>query len=288
MSMRAPAKAYRFRAFLALLAATTAVLAVTTIAALLPHTASAHTAGGTQQMAVPAYFYATSSYWTQLQNAGPSSDGPVGIAVMNPNSGPGSRQNLDYVNTVNKTKAAGVKVFGYVYTGYGSRRLSAVKSDRDKYYNWYKVDGIFLDEAEYRDCTDDAYYQNLYNHVKNRGQVILNPGTQTKECYADSANVIVNFEDTYEAYSRKDATGAYEYDKTEPAWIHNADKYPPSMFWHLVHSTPDVAAMRDAVALGKQRGAHHMYVTPDVLSNPWDTLPSGPYWSEQLTALSSP
>ena len=60
-----------------------------------------------------------------------------------------------------------------------------------KYYNWYKVDGIFFDEAEYRDCTDDAYYQNLYNHVKNKGgQVVLNPGTQTKECYADSANIL--------------------------------------------------------------------------------------------------
>jgi hypothetical protein len=115
--------------------------------------------------------------------------------------------------------------------------------------------------------------------------VILNPGTQTKECYADSANVIVYFEDTYDAYARKDGTGAYEYDKTEPAWVHN---YPPSLFWHLVHSAPDEAAMRDAVGLGKQRGAYHMYVTPDVLCNPWDTLPSDPYWSEELTALESP
>ncbi len=281
------AKAYRFGVFLALLAATAAALAAITILALSPHTASAaHAPASSQKMAVPAYFYATSPHWTQLQNAGPSSGGPVGIAVMNPNSGPGSRQNLDYVNAVNKTRAAGAKLFGYVYTSYGARRLSAVKSDIDKYYKWYKVDGIFLDEAEYRDCNDDAYYQNLYNHVKTRGgQVILNPGTQTKECYADSANVIVNFEDTYSAYAGKDSTGAYEYDKTEPAWVHD---YPPSLFWHLVHATPDEAAMRGAVALGKQRGAYHMYVTPDVLSNPWDTLPSDPYWSEQLTALSSP
>jgi len=236
----------------------------------------------TQQMAIPAYFSATSPYWTKLQSSG----GPVSIAVMNPSSGPGQRQNLDYVNTVNKTKAAGVRVFGYVYTDYGARSLSAVKSDIDKYYEWYNVDGVFLDEAEYRDCTDDAYYQDLYNHLKAKGgQVILNPGTQTEECYADSADVIVNFEGTYDAYARKDGTGAYEYDKTEPAWVHN---YPPSLFWHLVHGAPDEAAMRDAVGLGKQRRAYHMYVTPDVLPNPWDTLPADPYWSEELTALSSP
>ncbi len=270
-----------FGAFLALLAASAAALAAITLSALFPHTASAHAAVGAQKMAIPAYFYATSSFWTQLQNGAPT----VGVAVMNPNSGPGSRQNADYVNAVRKAQDAGVKVFGYVYTGYGARRSSAVRSDIDKYYNWYKVDGIFLDEAEYRDCNDDSYYQNLYNHVKSKGgQVVLNPGTQTKECYADSANIIVNFEDTYDAYAKKDAAGAYEYDKTEPAWVHD---YPPSMFWHLVHTTPDVTAMKEAVSLGKQRGAYHMYVTPDVLDNPWDTLPSNPYWSEQLTALSS-
>ena len=125
---------------------------------------------------------------------------------MNPDSGPGPRQNLDYVNTVNKTTAAGVRVLGYVYTDYGDRSLSDVTSDIDNYYKWYNVDGVFLDEAEYRDCTDDAYYQNLYNHIKAKGgQVILNPGTQTEECYADSADVIVNFEGTYDAYARETA-----------------------------------------------------------------------------------
>ncbi len=279
-------RARPFRTFTALLIAAAAALIATAAVVLSLHTATAHTAVGAQQMAVPTYFYATSPYWTQLQNGGPSSGGPVGITVMNPNSGPGWRQNADYLNTVNKTKAARARVFGYVYTRYGDRRLSEVKSDIDKYYNWYNVDGIFLDEAEYRDCTDNSYYQNLYYHVKAKGgQVILNPGTQTKECYADSANVIVNFEDTYDAYARKDSTGAYEYDKIEPAWVQD---YSPSLFWHLVHSTPDVAAMKDAVSLGKRRGAYRMYVTPDVLSNPWDTLPSEPYWSEELAALSSP
>jgi spherulation-specific family 4 protein len=82
---------------------------------------------GTQQMAIPAYFYATKPEWTQLQSSG----GPVSIAVMNPSSGPGSLQNLDYVNTVNKTKDAGVRVFAYVWTEYGDRSLSDVKSDID-------------------------------------------------------------------------------------------------------------------------------------------------------------
>ncbi len=253
--------------------------------AMYPHTASAANApASAQQMAIPAYFNAVSPYWTQLQSGGPSGGGRVGISVMNPGSGPGSRQSAAYVNTVNKTKAAGVRVLGYVYTKYGARHSAAVKSDIDKYYNWYNVDGVFFDEAEYRDCTDDLYYKNLYDYVEQKGgEVILNPGTQTRECYADSADVIVNFEDTYAAYAQKDNTGVYEYDKKEPAWVHN---YPPSLFWHLVHSTPH-AAMKDAVNLGKERGAYYMYVTPDTMSNPWDTLPPEPYWSDELATLST-
>lgn len=280
-----PAKVHDLWTLLALFAA----LAAVTVATLLLHTAI-----GTQEMAIPAYFYPdtigdTTPYWARLQND--ARQGTVGIAVMNPNSGPGPRQNTDYVDAVNKSRAAGVRILGYVYTKYGTRHASAVRSDIDKYYNWYNVDGIFLDEAEYRDCTDNSYYENIYNHVKSKGatvgkggDVILNPGTQTKECYADSADVIVNFEDTYEAYTRKDATGTYQYDNTEPAWVHN---YAPSHFWHLVHSTPDEAALTDAVRLGKGRGAHYMYVTTDTLPNPWDTLPPEPYWSEELNALSS-
>jgi len=42
-------------------------------------------AAAAQTMAVPAYFY-PGSYWTQLDQAGPG----VGVAVMNPDCGPGA------------------------------------------------------------------------------------------------------------------------------------------------------------------------------------------------------
>lgn len=260
---------------------------------------------GTQKMAIPAYFRPDSTddtdgipYWTKLQ------DGRVSIAVMNPfndalmESNPDTgdpQQNQAYADKVNETKAADVRVFGYVTTDRGRVSEDEVTTRITKYYELYNVDGVFLDETPSGDCqdevpanpgtTNDVYFQNIYNHTKAKGgQVILNPGTQTDECYADSADVIVNFEGTYDNYAKKDDTGAYEYDKNEPAWVHN---YPPSLFWHLVHTTPDEAAMRDAVRLGKQRGARYMYVTPDVMDNPWNTLPPEPYWSEELTALFS-
>ena len=48
----------------------------------------------------------------------------VGLAVMNPNSGPGTAADPNYANAVRSAQASGVRVAGYVYTSYGSRSLS--------------------------------------------------------------------------------------------------------------------------------------------------------------------
>jgi hypothetical protein len=40
--------------------------------------------------------------------------------------------------------------------------------------------------------------------------------------------------------------------------------------------------MPNAVVLSQSRGAGWVYVTPDGLPNPWDTLPSGSYWTNEL------
>jgi hypothetical protein len=45
--------------------------------------------------------------------------------------------------------------------------------------------------------------------------------------------------------------------------------------------------MTNAITLSKQRRAGFVYVTPDALSNPYDTLPSDPYWSVELTSIRS-
>lgn len=231
------------------------------------------------KMAIPAYFSPTDfpTLWTKLQSSG----GPVSIAVINPSSGPGPRQDPDYVNTVNNTKAAGVRVLGYVSTRRGARSRSDVESDIDKYYNWYNnIDGIFFDEASTSTGTTElAYYLDIYNYVKTKSgtkTVVINPGTQTAEAYMTRCDILMNWESDYVTY--RDMF-------TLPPWVVN---YSPSRFWHLVHDAPDEDAMRDAVQLGKRRGTYHIYVTPDVMDNQWDTLPPDPYWSAELRALSSP
>jgi len=45
--------------------------------------------------------------------------------------------------------------------------------------------------------------------------------------------------------------------------------------------------MRTIVQLSKERRAGWVYVTPDNLPNPWDTLPTGSYWSGELAAATA-
>lgn len=224
-------------------------------------------AGGiSQSIAVPSYFY-PGSIWTQLEGGAPT----VGLAIINPASGPGATKDTSYASQVTSTKSKSIKVIGYVDTSYGAIAAATVKANIDKYYSWYGVDGIFFDQVSTSCTTATSYYQDIYNYVKAKGgiaKVVLNPGTNTNECYMAVGDIIVNFEDTYASYVNWAISG----------W---ETKYPANRFWQLVHTTTQ-ANMPNAIALSKARNAGWIYVTPDVMANPWDTLPASAYWTDEL------
>lgn len=238
-------------------------------------------AAAAQSIAVPAYFYPGGSpnYWSQLDQAGPGA-----LAVMNPNSGPGSAPDPNYVSAIESAEAAGITVLGYVYTNYASRSLSTVESDVDKYYSWYPVEGIFFDEAS-TSCATEPYYAQLNSYVKAKGgpaRTVLNPGTQTNQCYASAADTLLTFEGSDSEY-----VNSY----SAPSWV---SSYPASHFWHVIYGTSTTSAMATAVQLSKTRNAGYVYVTSATLPNPYDLLPTGLYWPNELsdiagsTALSAP
>lgn len=184
------------------------------------------------------------------------------LALINPGSGPGTSQSGSYVAQVGRCKTAGVPVYGYVYTDYGNRPAADVKRDIDLHYLWYGVNGIFLDEAS-NVIAPLPYYTDLYYYIKGKnGTVVLNPGTKTLEQYASVADHLMVSETDLVTYRGQ----------TRPAWEAN---YPASKFWHCVHTCP-VGDMPGVVALAKQRNAGLIYVTADVMPNPYDTLPT--YW----------
>ena len=224
-----------------------------------------------QKVAVPSYFY-PGPLWTTMEGGFPT----VGLAIINPDSGPGTSPDLNYANQVTYTKAAGITVVCYVSTSYAgtlnpSRTLEAAKLDVDKYYSWYPgIDGIFVDEVS-TDCGKLDYYRGLYDRIKMVGgqnaRIVLNSGTNIAECYMSVGDIIVNFEDAYSNYVNwvpKD-------------WVWN---YSASRFWHIVHGTSQ-DNLPQVVELSRKRNAGWVYVTDKGGDNPYDTLPS--YWCYELS-----
>lgn len=229
------------------------------------------------ELLVPAYFYPAGSgltYWNQL--AASALRAPV-TAILNPNSGPGAAVDPAYVSVTTNLRNAGGKVIGYVHTSYGARPLAAVTQDILAYRDMYAVDGFFIDEMGNDGSSSSLnYYSAVHDYIKALNpayRVVGNPGTTTREIYLSrpTADAVVVFEDNYRAYRR------YSPD----AW--NA-AYPSARLGHLVHTTSDLNAARNALNLAIQRNAGLFYATSDkLLPNPWDSLPS--YWNGLVTEV---
>lgn len=227
---------------------------------------------------VPAYFYPAgsgASDWSKLNAA--SAKVPL-TAIMNPGNGPGNNVDSNYTSVVNALRAAGGHVIGYVYTSYSARSLQVVLNDIDKYDNFYNVDGIFVDEMANTGPAERLdYYKSIYEHVKAIDAtwgVMGNPGTQTLEPYltwptADRLMVQENVGSAYPNY----VPSSWNYD------------YDPSKFVHLVHTEPSSANMLADLQLAMQYHASGIYVTDDVLANPWDRLPT--YWNAMVEAVAA-
>jgi hypothetical protein len=230
-----------------------------------------------QRIAVPSYIYPTYAAggdWERMQSKAPYAE----ICIINPASGPGTSSGWDFDQYTIQTahaKAAGLKVLGYVRTNYAAQPAATVKSEIDKYYSWYGVDGIFLDEAASA-VGSVPYYADLYAYIKTKdvsSTVIINPGVSAiDEGYMATCDIVMNFENTATAYLSA----------TFPAWTIN---YETKRFWHCVHTVDD-ETQRDAL-LSKSitNRAGYVYFTPDVAPNQYDTLPADPFWTNFVNSL---
>lgn len=226
-----------------------------------------------QRMAIPSYFY-PGTLWTKLEMAAPT----VGMAIINPNSGPGAKRDPAYVKQVADLKTNHVVVLGYVHTSYTKRSFAEVQAEVKQYFQWYNVDGIFYDEVS-NTKPEIPYYlrcRALVRSFNAKATVVLNPGAQTDEGYMLACDILVNFESPFPAYQTQ---------YSAPAWV---ARYPANRFWHIVLQVASDADMRTVIRESKQRHAGWMFVTAYGDPNPYDKLPDEPYWSDELAALKSP
>lgn len=139
---------------------------------------SAASISSTTGIVVPLYTYPTDSSWSSLISVRHSYPSVPIIAIINPDNGVGSSKDSNYVSGVQKLKAAGITVLGYVYTNYGSRSTQTIESQIKDYKSWYGVNGIFFDEMS-SSGSSLSYYKTLSSYVKSLdlGTTVGNPGT---------------------------------------------------------------------------------------------------------------
>jgi len=222
------------------------------------------------KLGVPAYGAPDgNSFWDQVQNAKPGS-----IFIMNPNSGPGNQVDPTYKAAVEAAHEKGVKIYGYVRTGYGTRSASDVNSDINAYKSGYGVDGVFLDEAQL-DTQHLSYYKSISDNLHQSGlEVAANPGQPDIDpTAANFTDHIMDFEGSYSDYM-----------KTQfPEWTKSVS---PDKLWNVVYDTPSNVDMQGLINKASQNNAGYLYATDDSISdgNPWDQVPSFFKQELQLTA----
>jgi Spherulation-specific family 4 len=230
-------------------------------------------------LGVPSYTYpgTSSDFWSNLpsieahQKGHRAEEQATALFIVNPNSGVGAAKDASYSAAVQKARAHGVQLYGYIFTHYGARSADDIKKEAALYKSWYGVDGIFLDEAQL-DADHLAYYAGLSQSFKKLGlQTAFNPGQpQIDNHFMSLAEHIVTFEGSYEDYQTAKM----------PSWMFH---YPASKFWHMIYNVPNAEKLQKTIDQAGKNNAGVVFVTNDTLPNPYDSVPS--YWSQELKLL---
>ncbi len=225
---------------------------------------------------VPLYIYPSTAWQTliSLKQAYPQL--PM-VAVINPNSGPGSYYDSNYASGITSLKNAGIQVLGYVWTCYGSRVLrgsgvlnntscaplgyayySGTEDDIDTYVSWYpNIDGILFDEMS-AGSGAESYYQTIANYVKSVGfsLAFANPGTSPTSTYIGIMDNLVIWENGYMP------------SVSNLSWTTN---YGKNGFSYVAYS---VGGLDSALIASLNPYVGYAYITDAGLPNPYDVLPS--------------
>jgi hypothetical protein len=201
------------------------------------------------------------------------------VAIINPNSGPNNAPpNSDYQQGIKDLHQSGIKIVGYVPSNYSNRDIQAVKADIDIYTKYFKVDGIFIDEAA-SSTAKSSYYQQLYRYIKSKStkhNVIINPGVNLEETYISQgvADTIITFEN-------------YQKNWNNYAPVKYQKNYPAQKFAALVHTTANRKLMKSTLDRAIKNNLGYIYITDDSINtpnkNPWDTLPE--YWQAEVNYI---
>ena len=230
--------------------------------------AAAPPATGAAATIVPLYTSPGDASWNTVIAAKTAHPKVGVVAIVNPNNGPGSAVSSAYTSGIAKLTAAGIRVIGYVATGYTANSPASVKADIDRWKAFYPglITGIFFDEQSNK-AGDVPYYRDLSQYTKAQGLsfTVGNPGTDTAEGFVGALDMMLIYESA--GLPSQAAMGGWH------------AKYPPSNFGIIPYAASiDATFVRNA-----RKFVDYIYVQNDNLPNPWDSVPSN--FGDLLAAL---
>jgi hypothetical protein len=222
--------------------------------------AAGHTPPAPGSLLVPMYVHPVLDPvgWRALEGAA----GRLYGVVLNAADGPGDAPDPVFAEAAARLRRAGVRVLGYVDTGYGARPLRAAGRDLRRHRAWYGVTGAFFDRVA-GDERRLPYYRRLARAARLDGAptVVLNPGVHPDPRYARVADLLVTYEGSWADYAAAEV----------PAWT---AAHSPDRFCHLVYGVPrGLGAGVARTAAG--RGAAVHCAVPGLPPNPWCQAPAG-------------
>jgi len=210
-------------------------------------------------LVVPAYFHPAvePAGWVRLARSAPR----LRLVVLNLADGPGDRPDGVFGAAVERVRAAGVAVAGYVDTDYGRREHPDALEELRRYREWYGVDGVFFDRAA-SGVEHVAYYAALAESAREHGarSVAFNHGTHPAPEYARHCDLLGTFEGPWPSFR----------DVEVPSWVHDR---PADQFFNLVYAVPPALRGRVAV-LAAERNVGSALCTEGQPPNPWSHLPA--------------
>jgi hypothetical protein len=230
-----------------------------------------------QSIAVPMYEYPTiGTFWDDITGVG-GDDLP--FVIVNPANGPGASVDPTYTAEIAENTTDGIRSIGYVYTTYQTRNFQEVYDDIDDWYQLYPgISGIFIDLIEDNTPQELCYAAGLYNHVKNvhpSDLVILNPGTNINPSYEPYGDIFMNAENTLAVYQAS-------WQPMYPGWDDNPAYQ--NRFWHAIHTTGG-GGLATALSLTRANNAGWVYITDDVMPNPYKVTPT--YWNTEVSDVAT-
>src|SRR5205823_5707401 len=89
------------------------------------------------RLLVPAYFYPLREGLKAWERLMESAGQVPTVAIVNPASGPGKKQDASYAALMPRARKAGVTLVAYVSTSYARRPLAEVQADVDRWLEFY-------------------------------------------------------------------------------------------------------------------------------------------------------